>query len=165
MKTLALVRHAKSSWDHPGVDDHDRPLNQRGLSDAPRMAARLADAHPEFRGCALLSSTAVRAATTARVFADALGTTARLDERLYGATPRRIVELASARSESAVMVVAHDPGLSDLARHWSGFPADGGIPHMPTCAVAVFDFDIDEWGELDASVPDRWTYDIPRDAD
>lgn len=165
MKTLALVRHAKSSWDHPGVDDHDRPLNERGLRDAPRMAARLAVAHPELRGGALLSSTALRAATTADAFADALGATVRPDERLYGATPRRIVELASARSESAVVIVAHDPGLSDLARHWSRFPADGGIAHMPTCAVAVFVFEIDGWDELDASVPTRWTYDIPRDAD
>lgn len=165
MKTLALIRHAKSSWDHPGVDDHDRPLNERGMRDAPRMAARLADAHPELRGCALLSSTALRAATTADVFADSLGTAARRDERLYGASPRRIVELASARSEPAVVVVAHDPGLSDLARHWSRFPREGGIPHMPTCAVAVFTFEIDGWGELDGAAPQSWTYDIPRDAD
>ena len=165
MKTLALIRHAKSSWDHPGIDDHDRPLNERGLRDAPRMAARLAAARPELRGCALLSSTALRAATTADAFASAVGATVRLDERLYGAAPRRIIELVSARSEPAVIVVAHDPGLSDLARHWSRFPADGGIPHMPTCAVAVFDFEIDEWAELDTSVPTRWTYDIPRDVD
>lgn len=165
MKTLALIRHAKSSWDHPGIDDHDRPLNERGVRDAPRMAGRLAGTHPELLGCAILSSTALRAATTANAFADALGTTVRLDERLYGATPRRIVELASTRSESAVAIVAHDPGLSDLARHWSRFPADGGIPHMPTCAVAVFTFEIDGWDELEASVPARWTYDIPRDAD
>lgn len=165
MRTLALVRHAKSSWDHPGIDDHDRPLNDRGARDAPRMAERLAERHPALRGSALLSSTALRAATTADAFATALGTTVRLDERLYGASSRRIVELVSARSEPTVIVVAHDPGLSDLARHWSGFPGDSGIPHMPTCAVAVFDFDIDDWGELEASVPDRWTYDIPRDAD
>lgn len=165
MRTLALVRHAKSSWDHPGIDDHDRPLNERGVRDAPRMAARLAAEHPGLRGGALLASTALRAATTADAFADALNATVRLDERLYGASARRIVELASARSEAAVIVVAHDPGLSDLARHWSGFPADGGIPHMPTCAVAVFDFDIDDWRGLEASVPGHWTYDIPRDSD
>lgn len=164
MKTLALVRHAKSSWDHPGIDDHDRPLNERGMRDAPRMAERLAVEHPELRGAALLSSTALRAATTADDFATALGTTVRLDERLYGATPRRIIELASGRSEPAVIVVAHDPGLSDLARHWSGFPGEGGVPHMPTCAVAVFDFDIDDWRDLEASAPNRWTYDIPRDS-
>lgn len=165
MKTLALVRHAKSSWDHPGADDHDRPLNERGLRDAPRMAARLAAEHPELRGSALLSSTALRAATTAEAFASALDTTVRVDERLYGATPGRIIELASKQSEAAVLVVAHDPGLSDLARQWSRFPADGGIPHMPTCAVAVFDFDIDDWAELEASAPVRWTYDIPRDSE
>ena len=165
MRTLALIRHAKSSWDHPGVDDHDRTLNDRGLRDAPRMAARLAAQHPELGGSALLSSTALRAATTADAFAAALDTTVRLDERLYGATPRRIIELASARSEASVIVVAHDPGLSDLARHWSRFHEDGGIPHMPTCAVAVFDFDTDDWRVLETSVPERWTYDIPRGAD
>ncbi|WP_396641811.1 SixA phosphatase family protein [Microbacterium sp.] len=165
MKTLALVRHAKSSWDHPGVDDHDRPLNARGIRDAPRMAAVLAAQHPNLSGAALLSSTALRAVTTADAFASAVDTTVRLDERLYGATPRRIVELVSARSEASVIVVAHDPGLSDLARHWSRFPDDGGIPHMPTCAVAVFDFGIDDWRDLEASVPERWTYDVPRDSD
>lgn len=165
MKTLALIRHAKSSWDHPGVDDHDRPLNECGIRDAPRMAARLAAEHPELRGAALLSSTALRAATTADAFAAALDTTVRLDERLYGATPRRIVELVSARSEGSVIVVAHDPGLSDLSRHWSRFLDDGGVPHMPTCAVAVFDFGIDDWRDLEASVPDRWTYTIPRNSD
>ena len=165
MKTLALIRHAKSSWDHPGVDDHDRPLNERGIRDAPRMAARLVAEHPELRGAALLSSTALRAATTANAFASALDTTVRPDERLYGATPRRIVDLVSARSEGSVIVVAHDPGLSDLSRHWSRFPDDGGIPHMPTCAVAVFDFGIDDWRDLETSVPERWTYAIPRDSD
>ena len=128
MKTLALVRHAKSSWDHPGIDDHDRPLNERGIRDAPRMAARLAAEHPGLRGAALLSSTALRAATTADAFASALDTTVRLDERLYGATPRRIVELVSRSLRATVLVVAHDPGLSDLARHWSSIPGRRRYP-------------------------------------
>ena len=165
MRTLALVRHAKSSWDQPGVDDHERTLNDRGRRDAPRMAERLALEHPELRGAALLSSTARRAATTAEFFAAALGTTVRTEESLYGASPARIIAAVSGRSESGIIVVAHDPGLSDLARHWSRFPGDDGIPHMPTCAVAVFAFAADDWAGLSDALPESWTYDIPRDAD
>jgi phosphohistidine phosphatase len=92
MKTLVLVRHAKSAWDSPGLDDHERPLAERGLRDAPEMGRRLAE-----RGLVpdvIRSSTAVRARTTAKLMAQALGVGAdrvQLDERLYGAMPEEIL--------------------------------------------------------------------------
>jgi len=88
-----------------------------------------------------------------------------MDESLYGASPAGIIAAVGGGSEPAVIVVAHDPGLSDLARHWPRFPGDDGIPHMPTCAVAVFAFAIDDWAGLSDALPESWTYDIPRDAD
>lgn len=162
MKTLALVRHAKSSWDHPGLDDHDRTLNERGLRDAPVMAARLAASG--LRPGALLSSTAVRARTTAAVFGEALGVPPVLDDRLYGAAPGTLLRVVAERADDAVLVVAHNPGLTALAQHFSGFLAGAdAISHMPTCAVAVFTFDVPTWDDVAGAVPASWSFDAPRD--
>jgi phosphohistidine phosphatase len=160
MKTLALVRHAKSSWDHADLDDHDRPLNDRGRTDAPRMAARLAAT--DFVPAVILSSTAVRAASTAQAFADALGVPVEHDARLYGVAPAELLRIVDERDVDSILVVAHDPGLSSLAQHFSGFPDGDAIPHMPTCAVAVFDFDVDAWADVRDARPVHWSYDIPR---
>ena len=154
--TLVLVRHAKSDWDDPRLDDHDRPLNERGRRDAPRMARRLAETG--FRPGALLSSTAVRARTTAEAFADELGTDVTLDPELYGASARALFATAAATGAGAVLVVAHDPGMSVLAAQLSG----DGIAHMPTCAVATFRWDEGDWDVASGIDPIEWTFDSPR---
>lgn len=156
MKKLVLVRHAKSDWGHPDLDDHDRPLNDRGLRDAPRMAARLAATG--FRPDAILSSTALRAATTAGFFGEALGVDVELQEELYGAPASALLRAAVERGVDAVVVVAHDPGMTSLA----GQLSDGGIGHMPTCAVATFIWDQEDWEVATAVDPDSWTLDTPR---
>ena len=89
MIRLALVRHAKSDWGDPRLDDHDRPLNDRGLRDAPRMARRLAETG--FRPDVILSSTALRARTTAEAFGAELGVAVSLDPELYGAPARTLL--------------------------------------------------------------------------
>ncbi|MBN9213466.1 MAG: phosphohistidine phosphatase [Microbacterium sp. SCN 70-200] len=155
MTTLVLVRHAKSDWGNPGLDDHDRPLNDRGMRDAPVLAARLADTGLQLG--ALLSSTALRARTTAGFFAAALGVEAELDEELYGAPASTLLRTAAARGVDAVMVVAHDPGMTVLADRLSG----GGIGHMPTCAVATFRWDTPDWDVATATDPDAWEFDRP----
>lgn len=144
MVTLILVRHAKSDWGDPGLPDHDRSLNARGQRDAPvmadRLAARLHALHePVDR---LISSTALRARTTAAVFADALGVALELDPQLYLASPETLTGAAVSAGTAAdrggdspastVLLVAHEPGLSELAARLTG----GGITEMPTCAVA-----------------------------
>ncbi|MFT4220642.1 MAG: histidine phosphatase family protein [Microbacterium sp.] len=155
MTTLALVRHAKSDWGDPSLDDHDRPLNERGLRDAPAMARRLADTG--FRADAVLSSTALRARTTAGYFGDALGVDVELQERLYGAPAALLLRAAVERGARRVIVVAHDPGMTSLAARLS----DGAIAHMPTCAVATFSWDDDEWDAASSLDPARWTFDAP----
>jgi len=160
MKTLVLVRHAKSAWDAPGLDDHERPLAERGLRDAPEMGRRLAE-----RGLVpgiIRSSTAIRARTTAKLLAQALGVGAdrvELDERLYGAMPEEILEVVREFDDAAdtAMVVAHDPGLSDLA-----FALSGTIEHMPTCAVAEFTFDVGSWTEAVEADPVETRFETPR---
>jgi phosphohistidine phosphatase len=156
MITLALVRHAKSDWGDPSLDDHDRPLNDRGLGDAPRMARLLAVRG--FRPDVILASTAVRAATTAEFFAEALGVDVTLDSALYGAPAGDLLNAASATGAARVVVVAHDPGMSVLA----GRLSDGGIAHMPTCAVATFTWHHDDWDVATALDPDTWSFDTPR---
>lgn len=155
MISLALVRHAKSYWGDSERDDHDRPLNDRGMRDAPVMAARVSESG--FRPEVILSSTALRARTTAEAFAAQLGVAVNLDGRLYGASAETILLRAAASHADAVMVVAHDPGMSVLAEQLSG----GGIDAMPTCAVAIFTWDDDDWAVVGAASPQDWTFDAP----
>ena len=161
MKTLLLVRHAKSSWDEPGLEDHERPLNERGLRNAPLMGHRLGErgAIPDL----IRSSTAVRARSTAQLMARAMGLMhehVELDERLYGASPETILDIAAEADDAVgtVMIVAHDSGLSDLAYSLS----DGESEHMPTCAVAEFRFDAETWREAVESEPVDSRFDTPR---
>ncbi|GAA2034854.1 phosphohistidine phosphatase SixA [Agromyces tropicus] len=147
MKTLVLVRHAKSAWGDPTLSDHDRPLNDRGRRDAPEMARRLRE-----RGIvpdAIRASTALRARSTAEAMAAELALAPDalvLEERLYGAGPETILGVVSGLDDAVgtVMVVAHDPGMSELAYRLSG-----EIEHMPTCAVAEFRFAIWSWSEIE----------------
>lgn len=156
MITLVLVRHAKSDWGDPRLADHDRPLNARGLRDAPRMARRLGDSG--FRPDAILSSTAVRAATTAEFFREPWGVPVELQEGLYAAPAPVLLQAAVDRAARSVIVVAHDPGISTLAAELSG----GGIGRMPTCAVATFTWDQDDWDVATAVDPSAWTFASPR---
>ncbi|WP_394553292.1 SixA phosphatase family protein [Agromyces sp. MMS24-JH15] len=146
MKTLFLVRHAKSDWGDPWLADHDRPLNARGERDAPATGRRLAE-----RGAAVdvvVTSTAVRARTTARAIAAALGVPEdRLieDEGLYGASGPSILAVAAGLPDAigVAMLVGHNPGMSEALRDLTGEWAD-----LPTCAVAECRVDVDAWAEL-----------------
>lgn len=153
---LALVRHAKSDWGDPHLPDHDRPLNDRGMRDAPRMAERYAE--QGFRPDVILSSTALRARTTAEAFAAALGIAVSLDPDLYGAPASALLAAAAATGAPAVMLVAHDPGMSALASRLSSDQID----HMPTCAVATFTWLEDDWAVVDSVDPVETTFDTPR---
>jgi phosphohistidine phosphatase len=156
MIRLVLVRHAKSDWGNPRLDDHDRPLNDRGVRDAPRMARALAETG--FRPEVILSSTALRARTTAEAFAAEFDVAVNLDPELYGAPGRILLSKAGASRAHRVIVVAHDPGMTVLAEQLS----DGGIAHMPTCAVATFMWEEDDWDVIDSLAPTEWTFDSPR---
>ena len=155
MTTLVLVRHAKSDWGSPSLDDHDRPLNARGMRDAPALARRLADSG--LRPDAILASTALRARTTAEFFGAALGIAPEPDPDLYGAPASALLAAAAARGVDAVVVIAHDPGMTVLAERLSG----GGIGHMPTCAVATFRWATADWDVASATDPDSWSFDAP----
>jgi phosphohistidine phosphatase len=143
-----LLRHAKSSWADPALDDHQRPLNQRGRRDAPRMGNFVR----EFRLTPdiIISSDAVRARLTAEAFAEAALYTDKilLDPRLYLAGPSAIVTVLRTVRENAetVMIVGHNPGLEELVARLTGEPN-----HMPTAALAQIALPIDRWLDLDVS--------------
>lgn len=135
-RELVIVRHAKSDWADGGLSDHDRPLNDRGRRDAPRMAAALAG--QGLAPGAILSSTALRAFTTARVFAAGLGFPEEkivTDRRWYLAEPAVWMETIRSLNESlgTVLIFGHNPGLEELANLLPAPPA--GVGALTTCAV------------------------------
>ncbi|HSW13157.1 MAG TPA: histidine phosphatase family protein [Solimonas sp.] len=144
MKLLTLVRHAKSSWDYAELNDFERPLNERGRRDAPIMAerARRMLGHPD----RLVSSPALRAITTAHVFAEAFGMPRdeiELQPRIYEAAPDALLRIVRelADSDDHVMLFGHNPGFSELAR----LLAQCGFDEMPTCALVQLEINVSSW--------------------
>jgi phosphohistidine phosphatase len=151
MKTLFLVRHAKSSRDKPALRDEDRPLNDRGKRDAPRMGERIAkrDVRPDL----ILSSPAKRALTTAHIFAKKLDYKVKdivVDDRLYAVDADALLQVIRKLGDKpkSVMVFGHNPELTELAHRLSN-----KISHMPTCAVAEFTFDSKSWSTTGKDKP------------
>lgn len=143
MKTLLIMRHAKSDWDADYATDHDRPLSQRGVRSAQIMGRVLAskDLVPQ----AIITSTAVRARTTAELARDAgrWQTNLFLEDRLYGASPRGVVEVVrNAPAVDRLMLVGHQPTWSVVVDDLTDRYVD-----MKTGAVAVITFPIREWSE------------------
>jgi phosphohistidine phosphatase len=152
MKTLYLVRHAKSSRDDPAIADRDRPLNDRGERDADAMGRRLAGrgVKPE----RLLSSPARRALATAKRFADGLGVARAaivLDDRLYASSAGELLAVIQALDDRwhSAMLFGHNPETSELAGRLSGRFVD-----LPTCAVVELRFDTTRWADLGAVAAD-----------
>ncbi|WP_419947981.1 SixA phosphatase family protein [Candidatus Palauibacter sp.] len=145
MKTLLILRHAKSSWSDPGLRDHDRPLNSRGRRDAPRMGRLISDR--DLVPQRIVSSTAVRARTTAALAAAEFEEEVGIEttHRLYGAYPDVYIDVVEERGGEAerVMVVGHNPGITSLVTRLTG-----AVEYMPTAALAVVELDIDDWREL-----------------
>ena len=146
VKTLFLVRHAKSSRADQTLPDRERPLDDRGRRDAPSMGKRLAerDAKPEL----IVSSPALRALTTAQLIADEIGYAREdivVDDRLYASSASDLLAVIRALDKKLdrVMLFGHNPEFTDLAHQLSSEIAD-----MPTCAVAEFRFDTKAWSDV-----------------
>ena len=160
MKTLFLVRHAKSSRDDPTLPDRDRPLDDRGRRDAPRMGKRLAkrDVKPDL----LLSSPALRALTTAQLIADEIGFERKaiaVDDRLYASSPDDLLAVIRALDNKLdrVMLFGHNPEFSELAHRLSS-----DIVDMPTSAVAEYNFDTKAWSDVGEIEPVKAILDYPK---
>jgi phosphohistidine phosphatase len=146
MKTLLLLRHAKSSWKDPDLPDHDRPLNKRGQNDAPRMGKLLKDEDliPDL----IMSSTAVRAKKTAELVAKACKYKGKisLNQSLYGAEPADYLKILQELSDKhkTVLVVGHSPSVEETVDVLTGSPD----VIMPTCTLAHISLPIQNWAEL-----------------
>ena len=155
-RTLFLLRHAKSSWDHP-VSDHDRPLNERGLRDATAAGEMLAGRGwwPEV----VLSSTALRARQTweQAAAAGAGAGEVRYTERLYGATADELLGVVREAADElrSLMLIGHGPGLPELAVRLGG-PIGR---KYATCGLAVLRID-QPWSALDHA--ELVTFELPR---
>jgi len=145
MKTLLLMRHAKSSWDNNELSDFDRPLNSRGRRDAPRMGQLLAqeDLTPDL----IVTSAARRAATTAELVALAAGYGGDIHytRELYLADTDTYLELAReiASDVNGLLLVGHNPDMEALVSLLAGHEE-----RMPTAALAHFRLAIDHWSAL-----------------
>jgi phosphohistidine phosphatase len=145
MKTLLLLRHAKSSWKVLDQPDFERPLNGRGEKSAPLMGRYLRK--QKIEPSLILCSPAERARQTAALFAEAARTNAELryDERIYEASGLRLLEVVTQADEGAdtVLLVGHNPGLEELVLLLTGEPR-----LMPTAALAKIDLSVDKWGKV-----------------
>jgi phosphohistidine phosphatase len=144
LKSILIIRHAKSSWSDSSLPDFDRPLNNRGEKDAPEMARRIRKRVPLID--AFISSPAKRAITTASYFADEYGVKKKnifQVQQLYMADVHNFYDVIS-RIDDDVHVVAifsHNPGITDFANSLT----DTRIDDMPTCAIFAVDADISSW--------------------
>jgi phosphohistidine phosphatase len=144
MKTLVLIRHAKSSWDHMGLKDIDRPLNEKGHESAVKMSNKLAAILPKIDQ--IISSPAVRAHTTAQYFATAYHIekeAIELDSNIYEAVPEDIINIIQEVSDAnnAILIFGHNPTFTYLANMFNS----DFIDNVPTCGICIIQSKADKW--------------------
>lgn len=147
MKTVYLVRHAKSSWESDAVKDFDRPLNKRGDHDTALMSNLLFEKGIKVEK--IISSPAKRALTTAKVFANKLQINEKeiqLEKKIYEASLKTLLETVHQLDDvvSSVMLFGHNPGLTSLINYFGT-----AIDNLPTCGIAAFAFEVNHWKEVE----------------
>jgi phosphohistidine phosphatase len=161
MRRITLLRHAKSDWSAPPKNDFDRPLNQRGENNGKLIGTRLKN--NGVRPSLIISSDAVRAMATARLIARNIGYPIEFiqpDHNLYLASPASITDVLEREGENYndVMVVGHNPGLTELANRL----CNSQIDNIPTCGVFAVDIEIDSWAKLSNSQGTLNYFDYPK---
>ncbi|MFZ6024122.1 MAG: SixA phosphatase family protein [Bacteroidota bacterium] len=161
MKQVLIIRHAKSSWNNAFSGDFERPLNDRGHRDAPRMAEKI-----KARGIsiqAFLSSTANRALTTAVYFAEAYGKTKKdilLHPELYHAPELvfyDVIKTIPAEIDTAA-VFSHNPGITAFVNGLT----ETRIDNMPTCGIFAIQFESNRWEDFNTAKKRFWFFDYPK---
>lgn len=161
MKTLYIVRHAKSSWDDHSLDDFDRPLNQRGERDAPVMGEVLKDhgARPDI----IISSPAKRAESTAMAIAAASrysATNILFEPKIYEASVATLISVIQNIPHDArtALMVGHNPGFTDLVYYLTG----RGVDNVPTCGACEIEFDLTSWSKVSKRKGELIWFDFPK---
>ncbi len=161
MKSLLLIRHAKSSWDDVSLSDFDRPLNERGKNDAPVMAHRLLD--KKINIDAFISSPAKRAKKTASIFAKEFKKDKEkiiLKTELYGASGDVFYDVISKTKDKfkSIALFSHNPGLTDFANQLT----DVQIDNIPTAGIFAVKADCKKWEDFKESKKEFWFFDHPK---
>lgn len=161
MKSLILVRHAKSSWELTSVDDFERPLNDRGKHDAPEMAKRLIKKGISID--AFISSPAKRAKKTAQLFSNEFQHDREeiiyLPE-LYAAHSdvfRRVIKSIN-DSYNTIALFSHNPGITDFVNTLTEIRVD----NVPTCGVFGVMINVDTWSDFEEAKKEYWFFDYPK---
>jgi len=161
MKTLYILRHAKSSWEFEELSDHDRPLNKRGRTDAPIIGNELASRNvaPD----RIVSSPAVRAISTATLVAKELGYETDdilVDERIYGADKNMLLDVVQETPVeiNSIMLVGHNDALSELANLLS----PQSVGSIPTTGVVALEFHCESWYDINQANAELLFYDFPK---
>jgi phosphohistidine phosphatase len=161
MIKLVIVRHAKSSWDNPELDDFDRPLNNRGKKDAPEMGRRLAQRNitPD----KIITSPAKRAAATAkRIAAEIFFPKKNISKEpaFYEASVEDFLSVLKEVSQNVktLMIFSHNPGLTNLANYLS----NAGIYNIPTCGVVEIEFENSSWSAIGKHSGKMVSFDYPK---
>lgn len=163
MKTLYLMRHAKSSWNFDELSDQERPLNDRGRDDAPRIGQALAKRRIALD--LLVSSPAVRALSTAVLVARELKyphANIKVEPGIYQADLEALLAIIRALPDGApaVLLTGHNPTMTDVANYL--LPSSGLTHEMPTAAVVCLRFQTDHWAEVGPANAEFYFYDYPR---
>jgi phosphohistidine phosphatase len=161
MKSLLLIRHAKSDWNDPALKDFDRPLNDRGKRDAPMMAHRLLD--KKIKIGAFISSPAKRARKTAEAFVKEYKNdkdSIIFYEELYLAEPSAFLDVISQTDKKYenIALFSHNPGITSFAN----MIANVRIDNIPTCGVFAVKADIKSWKEFEQAEKEFWFFDYPK---
>ena len=162
MKTLLLVRHAKSSWDLATLNDFDRSLNERGKKDAPVMAQRLLDRKIDIN--IFVSSPAKRAKKTAELFCSIY----KKDKEqiifvpaLYHASINTFFEVVTRLNDdyNCVAIFSHNPVITEFVNQ---LVENVTIENMPTCGVFAVKTSITKWKEFSTSKKELLFFDYPK---
>ena len=160
MKTLLLARHAKSNWGDKNFSDFDRPLNEKGIVDAPIMAKYLQQCGYLIHQ--IISSDAARALATAEEYKKQLTPEQNLitHHDLYLASADTIVDIVSkiSPSHSAVMIVGHNPGMSDALNYLCKEKFDD----MSACGVGIIQFEVSSWEDISEGSGDVLGFESPK---
>lgn len=161
MKKLILIRHAKSSWENPDWTDYERPINKRGLRDAPFMAELLnkKNIKPDL----MLCSTAKRAKETAYFFINTLEVPLekiQYELGIYEMGTKFIINLLSKLDDSIdqVILIGHNPDITSMATYFSGEFFD----NIPTCGIVSIIFEFDEWEKITSNNGVLDFYEFPK---
>lgn len=161
MKTLTLVRHAKSSWSNASLSDRKRPLNKRGERDAPIMGRRILE--HGIRPSLIVSSPAKRAWTTAKIIAQEISYPREFLQRedsLYLASLEDFLDVLVAQDNNfnSVMLVGHNPGMTEFANYL----VPGLTDNLPTAGVVSVTIDQDHWNLFERPAAELQVHDYPK---